>query len=239
MTHRETDRFPVIGILGGGQLGRMTALAAIRMGLQVRFLVPSPAGPVEGVGTTTGADWTDHEVLRAFAEGCDVVTVESEWAPADILAEVLPSGTALWPSPRTIEIIRHKGLQKETLLEHGLPVPDFECCTSLDAALAAAERFGYPILLKRYRGSYDGYGNATVNSSEELRRAWPDLADEEGLMVEAWVHLYGRCRSSSRDVPMGITSSTPLPSPSNATTGAMPSSYPPGLTPTWLKEPDR
>lgn len=187
MTHRETDRFPVIGILGGGQLGRMTALAAIRMGLQVRFLVPSPAGPVEGLGTTTVADWTDHEVLRAFAEGCDVVTVESEWAPADILAEVLPSGTALWPSPRTIEIIRHKGLQKETLLEHGLPVPDFECCTSLDAALAAAERFGYPILLKRYRGSYDGYGNATVNSSEELRRAWPDLADEEGLMVEAWV----------------------------------------------------
>lgn len=187
MTDRKTDHFPVIGILGGGQLGRMTALAAIRMGLLVRFLVPSPAGPVEGLGYTTVGDWTDPDVLRSFAEACDVVTVESEWAPADLLAEVLPPGTALWPSSKTIEIIRDKGLQKKTLLERGLPVPAFECCESLDSALQAAERFGYPALLKRFRGSYDGYGNATVASPDDLRRAWPDLAEEDGLMVEAWV----------------------------------------------------
>mgnify|MGYP006177436053 CR=1 FL=1 len=114
--------FPTIGILGGGQLGRMTALAAIRMGLLVRFLAPKPDGPMEGLGERTVADWNDPEVLRRFAEGCAVVTVESEWAPAEHLADVLPTGTALWPSPETLLTIRHKGRQKRVLADAGLPV---------------------------------------------------------------------------------------------------------------------
>ena len=180
-------RPPVLGILGGGQLGRMMALAAIPMGVRVRFLVPKPAGPAQGLGEVVVADWTDPDVLRAFAEGCTAVTVESEWAPADRLAPVLPEGVALWPHPETLRLIRDKGVQKEALQEAGLPVPDFARCPTLDAALAAADAFGYPLLLKRYRGSYDGYGNATVEDADALRAAWPDLADDDGLMVEAFV----------------------------------------------------
>ncbi len=178
---------PVLGILGGGQLGRMTALAAIPLGVRVRFLVPKPAGSVEGLGEVTVADWTDPDVLRAWATGCDAVTVESEWAPADVLAEVLPGGTALWPQPETLQTIRDKGRQKRALRDAGLAVPDFACCPTLDAALGAAEGFGYPVVLKQYRHSYDGYGNATARTPDDLRAAWLDLADDDGLLVETFV----------------------------------------------------
>lgn len=178
--------FPTLGILGGGQLGRMMALAAIRMGLHIRFLAPRPSGAIEGLGESLFADWKNQDVLRAFAIGCQAVTVESEWAPADLLEEVLPEETALWPHPNTLTLIRDKGVQKKKMVEAGLPVPDFACCANQEVALAAAEDFGYPVLLKKYRGSYDGYGNATVHTPDELRAAWPDLAAEDGLLVEAF-----------------------------------------------------
>lgn len=180
-------RTPVIGILGGGQLGRMTALAAIRMGLRVRILVPQPADSAQGLGEMIIGDWKDRDVLRRFAEGCTVVTVESEWAPAEVLASVLPKGTALWPPAQTIRIIRDKGQQKRVLAQVGLPLPAFACCATLEEALAAAERFGYPVVLKRYRGSYDGYGNFMAHSPEALQTGWKQLAQKDGLLVEAWV----------------------------------------------------
>jgi 5-(carboxyamino)imidazole ribonucleotide synthase len=179
--------FPTLGILGGGQLGRMTALAAIPMGVSVRFLVPEPSPPVEGLGTITVADWTDPAVLRAFAEGCTAVTVESEWGPADRLAEVLPPGVGVWPSPETLVTIRDKGRQKEALAKAGLPLPPFVRCDTVEEALEAAERLGYPVVLKRPQGSYDGYGNATARGPEDVRAGWDRLGGPEGLLVEGWV----------------------------------------------------
>ncbi|MEP0548243.1 MAG: 5-(carboxyamino)imidazole ribonucleotide synthase [Rhodothermales bacterium] len=179
--------FPTLGILGGGQLGRMTALAAIPLGIRVRFLVPKPSASVAGLGEVTVGDWTDRDVLRDWAADCDAITVESEWAPADVLAEVLPERTALWPSPDTLRLIRDKGVQKRTLRDAGLPVPDFHCCPTLDDALATAEAFGYPVVVKKYRGSYDGYGNATARTPDDLRAAWSELSDDDGALVEAWV----------------------------------------------------
>lgn len=179
--------FPTLGILGGGQLGRMTALAAIPMGVRVRFLVPEPAAPVEGLGEVTVADWTDPAVLAAWAEGCHAVTVESEWAPADALEAVLPSGTALGPGAETLRTVRDKGRQMEALRAAGLPLPPFARCATPEEALAAAEALGFPVVLKRLRGSYDGYGNATARAPEDVRAAWPELADADGLLVEAFV----------------------------------------------------
>jgi 5-(carboxyamino)imidazole ribonucleotide synthase len=179
--------FPIIGILGAGQLGRMTALAALRMGLQVRFLSPEPSGAVAGLGESIVGDWTDAETLRRFAEGCAAVTVESEWAPCERMAEVLPEGTLLYPKPLTVLAIRDKGVQKQTLRDAGLPVPSFVRAPNLEEALEAAAGFGFPCLLKRFRGSYDGYGNATVDSPRALADAWSRLAAEDGLLVEAFV----------------------------------------------------
>jgi hypothetical protein len=108
------DQFPLIGILGGGQLGRMLALAAIRMGLRIRTLTPKNDGPADGLGDTIFADWTERENLLDFATGCDVVTVESEWAPADLLLDASSRRARLSHSD-TLRLIRDKGVQKERL----------------------------------------------------------------------------------------------------------------------------
>jgi 5-(carboxyamino)imidazole ribonucleotide synthase len=165
----------------------MTALAATAMGVGVRFLVPRPEGSVAPFADVTVADWEDPHVLRAFAARCDAITVESEWAPADLLAEILPGNTTLWPHPKTLTVIRDKGRQKEVLAAAGLPVPDFAVCATLDEALTAAERLGYPVMLKQPRGSYDGYGNMSARQPGEVKRGWEELGQEHGLLVEAWV----------------------------------------------------
>lgn len=181
--------FPVVGILGGGQLGRMMALAAIPMGIGVRFLAPAPAGPMQGLGRQTVGDWEDPDVLRAWSDGLSVITVESEWAPAEAAAAAMTGEVPVRPLPDTLDIIRHKGRQKQHLVEAGLPVPQFRNCADFDAALDAARSFGYPVLVKQFRRSYDGYGNATATSDDELRRAWSDLAAENGAMIEAFVNF--------------------------------------------------
>lgn len=186
-THPEAPSFPVLGILGGGQLGRMMAFEAIRMGIGVRFLAPEAAGPMQGLGESIVDDWRDPGVLRRFAEGCTAITVESEWAPADEAAEALGGSVPVWPSPTTLNIIRHKGRQKTHLVNAGLPVPEFALCRTLDEALEAAAEYGYPVVVKQFKRSYDGYGNATAHSDEDVKGAWEDLSAEDGLMVERFV----------------------------------------------------
>ncbi|MEX1054506.1 MAG: 5-(carboxyamino)imidazole ribonucleotide synthase, partial [Rhodothermales bacterium] len=110
-----SDAFPTIGILGGGQLGRMMALEAIRMGFHVRFLSPTPEGPMVGIGESLVGDWHDPDVLRSFGESCSVITVESEWAPAEAAEAALGGRVPVRPRSSTLEIIRHKGRQKTYL----------------------------------------------------------------------------------------------------------------------------
>ena len=175
-----------LGILGGGQLGRMTAFAALRMGVDVRFLVPEPADSVACFADVTVADWTDADVLRAFAAGCDAVTVESEWAPADLLADAAP-GVPVWPSPDTLRLVRDKAVQCEALAVAGLPQPSFRVCARESNLADAASALGFPVVVKRRRGSYDGYGNATVREPAALADAWTRLADDDGVLAEAFV----------------------------------------------------
>ena len=181
-----------LGILGGGQLGRMTGFAALRMGLGVRFLVPEPADGVACFADVTVADWTDPDVLRAFAAGCDAVTVESEWAPADRLAEAAPDAV-VWPSPETLRLVRDKAVQRAHLHAAGLPQPAFRVCETRADLDAAAAALGLPLVVKRRRGSYDGYGNATVRDAADLGAAWDRLAQPAdadgggGALAEAFV----------------------------------------------------
>ena len=175
---------PTLGILGGGQLGRMTALAAARLGVPVRVLADAETGtglPFSGV---TVADWADPAVLREWAAGCDAVTVESEWAPADRLREV--SDVPIRPGVETLVAVRHKGRQRARFSQAGLPQPDHVWARSLEAAREAVDRFGAAVL-KQFEGSYDGYGNATCRTPEDVEVAWASLAAEDGLLVEAFV----------------------------------------------------
>ena len=224
-----------LGILGGGQLGRMTAFAAARLGLDVRILTDVASGPERAFANVTVADWTEPDVLRRWVAGCDVVTVESEWAPADHLARVLPDATAQHPSVETLLTVRHKGRQRRLLRGASLPQPEHVLCPSREALLAAPETLAYPVVVKRYEGSYDGYGNALCASPAELSDAWGRLAGADGVLAEAFVDftaelavqvargadgttaVYPVCRSEQHDhrchaveVPAGLASETEL-----------------------------
>lgn len=176
-----------LGILGGGQLGRMTAFAAIRLGLDVKILAPGDSGPAAPFSGFTVADWSDPDVLAGWAEGCDVVTVESEWAPADLFSKSMADPPPIYASPETLHVIRHKGRQKRALDDANLPLPPYVICNSLETAHQAANEFTYPVVLKRFEGSYDGYGNATCHAAEELAEAWNELAADDGALVESFI----------------------------------------------------
>jgi 5-(carboxyamino)imidazole ribonucleotide synthase len=163
----------------------MTALAAIRMGVRVRLLAPKAEGCEAPFADVTIGDWTDAGLLRDWASACDVVTVESEWAPAEIVANAVPD-MPVWPSPETLHTVRHKGRQRSALHAAGLPSPGFALASSIDEAISAAGTLGWPVMLKRFEGSYDGYGNATCHSAADIEEAWPRLAGQDGLLVEAW-----------------------------------------------------
>ena len=187
MNEVSENTFPTIGIMGGGQLGRMMALAAIRMGLNIRFIDPKPSGPTSGLGDAVVGEWTDPSVLHRFIEGCDVITVESEWAPIEAVEALIDDAPPCYPGSKTLLLIRDKGIQKETLQKAELPLPEFALCKSVDEALQAVESLSYPVVVKRLQGSYDGYGNATAKNADELRQAWDKLSDHNGVLVEAWV----------------------------------------------------
>jgi 5-(carboxyamino)imidazole ribonucleotide synthase len=166
----------------------MLALAGLRLGIEVRFSTPEDSGATRGIGTTVLAAADDHAALERFVADCTVVTVENEWAPLTEVARIAAArGVPCHPSPEALALIADKRLQKDRLREHGCPLGPFEACASVAEAEAAAERFGYPVVLKRRRGAYDGYGNRTARDPEQLRAAWATLAESDGLLVEAFV----------------------------------------------------
>lgn len=182
---------PVLGILGGGQLARMTAYAAFRLGLHVHIFDAhgeSPAGEIahrEVVG-----DVADHEALLAFARNCDVVTLESEFVNERHLAALEEAGVRVYPGSRCLSLVQDKLVQKQTLAEQGIPVAPFRAVGSVEEVVEAGGSLGWPLVLKSRRNGYDGYGNATLRSPEDVAEGWSRItasAERQELYVEAFV----------------------------------------------------
>ncbi|HEY0738976.1 MAG TPA: 5-(carboxyamino)imidazole ribonucleotide synthase [Herpetosiphonaceae bacterium] len=177
---------PRLGILGGGQLARMTIQAAIPLGVDLAILAEaadSPAGRLTA-REIVGA-WSDTTALRAFAEAVDVVTLENEFVDAPILEQLARWGKIVLPGANTLRTIQDKLTQKQALAACKLPVPQFVAVDSPEDIVRAAERFGWPLILKARRNGYDGYGNAKLDSAADIegalqRLGWP----ERSLMVE-------------------------------------------------------
>jgi 5-(carboxyamino)imidazole ribonucleotide synthase len=178
-----------VGILGGGQLARMTVAAAIGLGIDVAIFereADSPAGRL--TDNQTVGPWEDAALRARFAAGCDVITLESEFVDPALLADIAAAGTPVRPGAAILELVGDKLCQKETFAAAGLPLPPFRAVASQDEALRAAADWGWPIVLKARRLSYDGYGNATVRGPEGLATAWERLgAPGRALYAEAWV----------------------------------------------------
>ena len=184
--------FPVrLGIIGGGQLARMTALAARPFGVEVVVLEKNPAGPAAQLSPNSAVgDWNDPATLVKFAAHCDVITLENEFVDAGALAVLEQAGHRVFPSAACIALTQDKLTQKQALQTAGLAVPKFCAVNSPAETVGAAKDFGWPLLLKTRRNGYDGKGNFTVRSEADVETGWQVLGGgKNDLFVEAFWHF--------------------------------------------------
>ncbi len=176
-----------LGILGGGQLAKMTAQAASVLGVRVVIFAQKDDEPALQVTPhhVIGA-WTDDTLLRQFAQACDVVTLESEFVDVAILRRIESFGTPVLPTPDTVAQVQDKYEQKRKMQALGIETARFRKVAVATDVMAAVEEFGFPIILKARRNGYDGYGNALIQRAHDIPAALDKLAGRE-LMVEAVV----------------------------------------------------
>jgi 5-(carboxyamino)imidazole ribonucleotide synthase len=182
-------RQPVLGVLGGGQLARMLALAAAPLGVNT-LVVDSSADACAGqVAPLVVADWVDYAALENFAAQVDVVTFDFENVPAET-AHWLAERVSVFPSPQALAVAQDRLAEKTLFRECGLLTPDFmtvDTREQLDLALATV---GAPAILKTRRLGYDGKGQFRLRELADADAAWAALgaqASKHGLILEAFV----------------------------------------------------
>ena len=164
-----------IGILGGGQLGRMLAMAAARLGLKSAIFAPEPNAPAFQVcDSHVVAPYSDHSALVAFARGVDVVTYEFENVPGDA-ASVLSGLKSVRPSPTALTVIQDRFQEKSFARERGIATTPFALIDSDASLQVALKSVGTPSVLKTARLGYDGKGQKIVRVNGELAAAWDEL----------------------------------------------------------------
>jgi 5-(carboxyamino)imidazole ribonucleotide synthase len=203
---------PTLGLIGGGQLAKMTAQAASQFGCDVVVLERNHDSPATGLASHyLIGDWDNSSDLLKLAALADVVTLENEFVDVESLAELEQSGHKLWPTAATMRVVQDKLRQKQTLAAAGLPVPRFFDAPTPEAVIAAAANFGWPVLLKKRRNSYDGKGNATVRGPEELGAAWQKLGgDRNALYAEDFVRFTKELAVMITRTPDGHTAIYPV-----------------------------
>jgi len=180
-----------VGIIGGGQLGKMMAQAAQSLGFSVWVLDPYEACPASFVADhTIVGNFDDEEAIRTLASQCCITTYDIEHISVPAIKAVQAEGHSFAPSPDVLAIIQDKGLQKSFLAKHGIPMPRFTLHDTLTRE--AILSFGLPCVQKTRTGGYDGRGVHVIRSDQDLHKAFPDhflleelvLIDKElGIMV--------------------------------------------------------
>lgn len=176
-----------LGILGGGQLGKMLCQAASEWHLHTAVLDPDPDAPARAICTRfVQGDFRKTDDVLRFAEGLDLLTVEIESVDVAALDQLAARGLAVHPAPQTLALIQDKGLQKEFLVQHGLPTSQFELlASSVEVRAAVAEgRRRLPFVQKLRCMGYDGRGVQRVANEAELDRLL-----EGPCLVEDWVDV--------------------------------------------------
>ncbi|MBR7674722.1 5-(carboxyamino)imidazole ribonucleotide synthase [Streptomyces daliensis] len=183
--------FPVVGMVGGGQLARMTHEAGIPLGIKFKLLSDTPQdSAAQVVGDVVVGDYRDLDTLRSFARGCDVITFDHEHVPTEHLRALEADGIPVRPGPDALVHAQDKGVMRERLTAIGVPCPRHRIVRDpADVAAFAAEGAegapgdGFPVVLKTVRGGYDGKGVWVVRSAAEAAEPFkagvPVLAEEK------------------------------------------------------------
>ncbi|MDK0519861.1 5-(carboxyamino)imidazole ribonucleotide synthase [Streptomyces sp. ML-6] len=177
--------FPVVGMVGGGQLARMTHEAGIPLGIKFKLLSDTPQdSAAQVVSEVVVGDYRDLDTLRAFAQGCDVITFDHEHVPTEHLRALEADGIPVRPGPAALVHAQDKGVMRAKLDEIGAPCPRHRIVADpADVAAFAEETGGFPVVLKTVRGGYDGKGVWVVRSeadaAEPFRAGVAVLAEEK------------------------------------------------------------
>jgi 5-(carboxyamino)imidazole ribonucleotide synthase len=176
-----------LGIVGGGQLGRMLTQAAKTLGLKTVVLDPTPASPAGQIADKQiVGDFKDPKQIKKLSKYADFITFEIEGANAQTLKELKELGTHVQPSPETLEIIQDKLLQKQMLKKAKVPTADFASVANVEDIKTAIEVFNFPIMLKARFHGYDGRGNALVRTKAGIKQALRKLGSAN-LYAERYV----------------------------------------------------
>jgi 5-(carboxyamino)imidazole ribonucleotide synthase len=193
-----------IGILGGGQLGRMLAMAAARLGLRCQVFSPDPESPAFDVVLNAAcAEYADVEALELFANDVDVITYEFENVPA-AAAMILAARRPLLPNRKILETTQDRLAEKDFVKRLGIGTADYADVSSPATLRAAISRIGLPAVIKTRRFGYDGKGQALIREGDNIDRIWADLGTKSAIL-EAFVPFEREisviaARSASGDV---------------------------------------
>ena len=205
-------RTPVVGMVGGGQLARMTHQAAIELGQSLKVLAAKPDDPAALVAPDVQiGHHTDLDALREFARGCDAVTFDHEHVPGEHLRALAAEGVAVHPGPDALLHAQDKLVMRRRLGDMGLPVPPFAPVESVDDVLRFGAEHGWPCVLKTARGGYDGRGVWTLNTPQSAQRTVAELLDGGApLLVEQRVALRRELAAVVARSPFGQGAAWPL-----------------------------
>jgi 5-(carboxyamino)imidazole ribonucleotide synthase len=171
-----------IGILGGGQLGRLLAQAASQLGLHCHILAPeTDSCAFEVVRRTTIADYADRAALDAFAQDCDVITYEFENVPAQTAA-FLSARKPVLPDPKVLALTQDRLLEKDFLKRLKIPTAPYAGVSSVAELDQAVAKIGLPAVLKTRRMGYDGKGQIMIRKGEDPRKAWRALGEAPSIL---------------------------------------------------------
>jgi 5-(carboxyamino)imidazole ribonucleotide synthase len=203
---------PLVGVVGGGQLARMTQQAAMALGQSLRVLALAADEPAALVTPDVVLGRHDDlTALRALAVGCDAVTFDHEHVPGEHLRALVADGVTVHPGPDALQYAQNKLLMRRTLDGLGIPVPPFREVNRPEHVLWFGAEHGWPCVLKAVRGGYDGRGVWMLNTPGGARRVVPELlAAGTPLMVEQCVAMRRELAALVARSPFGQGAAWPV-----------------------------
>lgn len=178
-----------IGIIGGGQLGKMMILEAKRLGFEVVTLDPTENCPSHSISDLHIVEsFDDERAYRKLAAQVDVITYEFEHIHADFLETLENEGHKVYPTAKSLKVIQDKFSQKTVLKKSGIQMPEFIEVNQIDDIIKAGKKFGYPLMLKATTGGYDGKGNAVIRHEDDIEKQYRALGSGRiALMAEEFL----------------------------------------------------
>ncbi|MGW4831749.1 5-(carboxyamino)imidazole ribonucleotide synthase [Amycolatopsis japonica] len=203
---------PIVGMVGGGQLARMTHQAAISLGQSLRVLA---AGENESAGLVAGevvqGHHTDLEALRSFAAGVDVLTFDHEHVPGEHLLTLAMEGVTIRPDPAALSMAQNKLVMREMMAGLEIPGPAFAEVSSVDDVIAFGDKHSWPVVLKAAQGGYDGRGVWMLDTAQHARETVPELLDAgTPLLVEEKVVMRRELSALVARSPFGQGAAWPV-----------------------------